>query len=86
MFFDYSDLNFDGELNQIPYVTKEQIKFTKFLGSGAFGEVFEGLAHNLIPDKSPVKVAVKVNVKQNFIHLKLTNFVFLNIFVFFYRL
>lgn len=34
---------------------------TKFLGSGAFGEVFEGIAKNIISDSSgETKVAVKV--------------------------
>jgi hypothetical protein len=34
---------------------------TKFLGSGAFGEVFEGSAKNIITDSSgETKVAVKV--------------------------
>ena len=32
----------DAELDLIPKIERSQITLTKFLGSGAFGEVFEG--------------------------------------------
>lgn len=37
----------------------------KFLGSGAFGEVFEGKARELAPNGAETKVAVKVSVFYN---------------------
>ncbi|XP_077540102.1 receptor protein-tyrosine kinase sevenless isoform X2 [Haemaphysalis longicornis] len=54
------DLPLDEELASVPLIERDQIILTKFLGSGAFGEVYEGIAHNLggegVP---PAKVAVK---------------------------
>lgn len=38
---------------------RDQITLTKFLGSGAFGEVFEGVARGL--QSGDTKVAIKVN-------------------------
>ncbi|KOB64926.1 Tyrosine-protein kinase receptor [Operophtera brumata] len=34
----------DAEISNLPHIRREQIRLTKFLGSGAFGEVFEGIA------------------------------------------
>uniref|UniRef100_T1HB35 Tyrosine-protein kinase receptor n=1 Tax=Rhodnius prolixus TaxID=13249 RepID=T1HB35_RHOPR len=52
-----------GELAPIdllPHLARDQITLTKFLGSGAFGEVFEGLARSLPGAEDPqIKVAVK---------------------------
>ncbi|XP_041979738.1 proto-oncogene tyrosine-protein kinase ROS isoform X2 [Aricia agestis] len=47
----------DAEIAGLPHIRREQITLTKFLGSGAFGEVFEGIARNLI--SGDTKVAVK---------------------------
>lgn len=45
------------------YLYRDQIILKKFLGSGAFGEVFEGTAKGLTNSKeSDVKVAVKVSL------------------------
>lgn len=55
-----------GELAPIdllPHLARDQITLTKFLGSGAFGEVFEGLARSLPGAEDPqIKVAVKVSL------------------------
>ena len=39
---------------------RDQLTLTNFLGSGAFGEVFEGVARNILSDQSETRVAVKV--------------------------
>ncbi|KAL3277022.1 hypothetical protein HHI36_012384 [Cryptolaemus montrouzieri] len=44
------------EIKLLPHIKREQITLTKFLGSGAFGEVFEGKAKDIIGHK---KVAIK---------------------------
>ena len=66
----------DGELDQelalLPHIRFDDLVITKFLGRGAFGEVFEGSTNNLVQlNQSDTRVAVKV---------KLT---FLNSFLFF---
>ncbi|XP_075227577.1 receptor protein-tyrosine kinase sevenless [Lycorma delicatula] len=50
----------DRELALLPHISREQITLTKFLGSGAFGEVFEGKAKSL-PNSGnfETRVAVK---------------------------
>ncbi|XP_077488341.1 receptor protein-tyrosine kinase sevenless isoform X1 [Amblyomma americanum] len=54
------DLPLDEELASVPLIERDQIILTKFLGSGAFGEVYEGIAHNLGGEgMPPTKVAVK---------------------------
>ncbi|XP_050027352.2 proto-oncogene tyrosine-protein kinase ROS isoform X2 [Dermacentor andersoni] len=54
------DLPVDEELASVPLIERDQIILTKFLGSGAFGEVYEGIAHNLGGEgMPPAKVAVK---------------------------
>lgn len=50
----------DAELAALPHVRREQITLHKFLGSGAFGEVFEGVARQLHGATEDTKVAVKV--------------------------
>lgn len=49
----------DAELASLPHIRREQITLTKFLGSGAFGEVFEGVARQLNGSTADTKVAVK---------------------------
>ncbi|XP_072932674.1 proto-oncogene tyrosine-protein kinase ROS [Epargyreus clarus] len=49
----------DAELASLPHIRREQITLTKFLGSGAFGEVFEGVARQLNNCTTDTKVAVK---------------------------
>ncbi|KAI5646079.1 protein tyrosine kinase domain-containing protein [Phthorimaea operculella] len=49
----------DAELASLPHIRREQITLTKFLGSGAFGEVFEGVARQINGTTSDTKVAVK---------------------------
>ncbi|XP_031333150.1 proto-oncogene tyrosine-protein kinase ROS isoform X2 [Photinus pyralis] len=47
------------EITMLPHIRRDQIKLMKFLGSGAFGEVFEGKARNVNSDESEVNVAIK---------------------------
>ncbi|XP_039755125.1 proto-oncogene tyrosine-protein kinase ROS isoform X1 [Pararge aegeria] len=49
----------DAELASLPHIRREQITLTKFLGSGAFGEVFEGVARQINNSNTDTKVAVK---------------------------
>lgn len=51
----------EADLAMLPHIRREQITLTKFLGSGAFGEVFEGNARNL-PDVDTVETRVAVKV------------------------
>ncbi|KAM3965054.1 LOW QUALITY PROTEIN: receptor protein-tyrosine kinase sevenless [Aphomia sociella] len=48
-----------AELAGLPHIRREQITLTKFLGSGAFGEVFEGIARQINGSTTDTKVAVK---------------------------
>jgi proto-oncogene tyrosine-protein kinase ROS len=48
------------DLTQVPRIKREQISLTKFLGSGAFGEVYEGTVKNLMYMNIDTKVAIKV--------------------------
>ncbi|RWS08705.1 Proto-oncogene tyrosine-protein kinase ROS-like protein [Dinothrombium tinctorium] len=52
------DVSCDEELSSVPQITRGQIKLTKFLGSGAFAEVYEGVVHNL-NNVASLKVAIK---------------------------
>jgi predicted Ser/Thr protein kinase len=47
----------------IPKITEGQIKITQFLGSGAFGEVYEGYWTNA---QKVTKVAIKVIISSLF--------------------
>ncbi|XP_063241344.1 proto-oncogene tyrosine-protein kinase ROS isoform X2 [Bacillus rossius redtenbacheri] len=47
------------DLASLPHIRRDQITLTQFLGSGAFGEVFEGVARLLQPAGGDVRVAVK---------------------------
>lgn len=55
----------DRDIAALPHFRRDQLMLTKFLGSGAFGEVFEGVAKNILDDNSgKTKVAVKVSVQS----------------------
>ncbi|KAI4460354.1 tyrosine-protein kinase receptor [Holotrichia oblita] len=47
------------EITHLPHIRRDQITLMNFLGSGAFGEVFEGKARDLRPNGLETKVAVK---------------------------
>ncbi|XP_074032211.1 receptor protein-tyrosine kinase sevenless isoform X2 [Leptinotarsa decemlineata] len=47
------------ELSLLPQIRRDQITLTKFLGSGAFGEVFEGKSKGIDNSNAETKVAVK---------------------------
>ncbi|XP_064629628.1 proto-oncogene tyrosine-protein kinase ROS-like isoform X2 [Lineus longissimus] len=50
----------EEEIAKLPHFRRDQLTLTHFLGSGAFGEVFEGLATNILAiDSGETKVAVK---------------------------
>uniref|UniRef100_T1IRG8 receptor protein-tyrosine kinase n=1 Tax=Strigamia maritima TaxID=126957 RepID=T1IRG8_STRMM len=51
----------DEELAALPQIGRDQIVLTKFLGSGAFGEVFEGFSRDLTTDDNDDdrRVAIK---------------------------
>lgn len=56
------DGDVDQELALLPHIRFEDLFITKFLGRGAFGEVFEGTTCNLPgSNQYRTKVAVKVN-------------------------
>lgn len=50
----------DADIALLPHIMRDHITLNKFLGSGAFGEVFEGKAKNLDEPDSETRVAVKV--------------------------
>jgi len=53
------------DVASLRHFSREQIKLTMFLGSGAFGEVFEGVATNILSENSGnTKVAVKVQYQR----------------------
>lgn len=54
------DLLVDMDFAGIAKISRHQISFTKFLGSGAFGEVYEGMASGLVSPQEGTKVAIKV--------------------------
>ncbi|XP_069689840.1 proto-oncogene tyrosine-protein kinase ROS isoform X2 [Periplaneta americana] len=55
-----ADIPTDEEIALLPHIRRDQITLTKFLGSGAFGEVFEGNARNLANSGgAETKVAIK---------------------------
>ena len=57
----FSIIPTDGNIAKLPHFGRDQLFLTKLLGRGAFGEVLEGIAKNIISDSSgETKVAVKV--------------------------
>ncbi|KAJ9583818.1 hypothetical protein L9F63_021821, partial [Diploptera punctata] len=54
-----ADIPTDEEIALLPHIRRDQITLTKFLGSGAFGEVFEGNARNLANSEGETRVAIK---------------------------
>lgn len=59
----YSIIPTDEGIAALPHFNREDLSLTKFLGSGAFGEVYEGTANNILSSNSgETKVAVKVRV------------------------
>lgn len=60
IYFFSSDLPTDEELISLPQVQRDQIILTKFLGSGAFGEVFEGVVYGLNHETPSLRIAIKV--------------------------
>lgn len=59
----------DAEIASLPHIRRDQITLTKFLGSGAFGEVFEGKAKDLENSGSETRVAIKVSPLSYFSHM-----------------
>ena len=54
------------DVASLQHFSRDQIKLTMFLGSGAFGEVFEGVATNILSENSGcTKIAVKVQYKRD---------------------
>uniref|UniRef100_A0A8D9DZJ2 receptor protein-tyrosine kinase n=2 Tax=Cacopsylla melanoneura TaxID=428564 RepID=A0A8D9DZJ2_9HEMI len=49
----------DADIAALPKIKRDQITLVKFLGSGAFGEVFEGAARNLEETRVAVKTLRK---------------------------
>lgn len=45
--------------NELPSIKREQITLTKRLGSGAFGEVFEGKVRGIVRGEDETRVAIK---------------------------
>lgn len=55
----------DEEIKLLPHIRRQQFKLTKFLGSGAFGEVYEGIAQGLHSSTGyDTRVAIKVTIKH----------------------
>ncbi|RXG60010.1 hypothetical protein Avbf_10179, partial [Armadillidium vulgare] len=57
----YNMQSFPGEEIDLPRISRNSITLTKFLGSGAFGEVFEGNATDLPGWPGITKIAIKVS-------------------------
>lgn len=51
------------DVTLLPHIRRDQITLTKFLGSGAFGEVYEGKAKGILNSSKDTKVAVKVFIQ-----------------------
>ncbi|ODM95791.1 Proto-oncogene tyrosine-protein kinase ROS [Orchesella cincta] len=59
-----ADLLVDMDFTGISKISRHQISITKFLGSGAFGEVYEGIASGLLGPHEDTRVAIKVKLKN----------------------
>ncbi|WAR07515.1 ROS1-like protein, partial [Mya arenaria] len=59
----------DDEIAALPHFRRDQLVLCKFLGSGAFGEVFEGVAKNIINESSgdtrPYVKVLRIKKKMN---------------------
>ncbi|XP_076466208.1 proto-oncogene tyrosine-protein kinase ROS-like [Babylonia areolata] len=61
----------DEEVASLPHVCRDQLDLTQFLGSGAFGEVYEGVARHIRAEAAaPVKCAIKTLRKSASDHEK----------------
>lgn len=49
----------DTDIALLPQIRRDQITMTSFLGSGAFGEVYEGIVKNVSIDDPETRVAIK---------------------------
>lgn len=49
----------DTDIALLPQIRRDQITMTSFLGSGAFGEVYEGIVKNAAIDDAETRVAIK---------------------------
>ncbi|XP_022182108.1 proto-oncogene tyrosine-protein kinase ROS-like isoform X3 [Myzus persicae] len=59
--------------NELPSIKREQITLTKRLGSGAFGEVFEGKIKDIVRGESETRVAIK-SLKEGASHCEVEEF------------
>lgn len=51
------------DIKKLPHFPRSQLKLTRFLGRGAFGEVYEGVAKDILgANTGEVRVAVKVGI------------------------
>ena len=51
-YFVFSLVPTNDEIAALPYFRRDQLVLCKFLGSGAFGEVFEGVDKNILNENS----------------------------------
>lgn len=49
----------DTDIALLPQIRRDQMTMTSFLGSGAFGEVYEGIVKNVCIDDPETRVAIK---------------------------
>lgn len=71
----------ENERNSLPGFPRERLRLCYLLGSGAFGEVYEGIALDILGKGSgETKVAVKVN-KCNLNYLSICNLVERNVII-----
>lgn len=49
----------DCDIALLPQIRREQITIANFLGSGAFGEVYEGFVRNVLETELETRVAIK---------------------------
>ncbi|KAM4771019.1 proto-oncogene tyrosine-protein kinase ROS [Rhinophrynus dorsalis] len=66
-----STLPTQNEMEKLPSFSREKLTLCVFLGSGAFGEVYEGIAEDIMgPETGSIKVAVKTLRKDATDHEK----------------